>query len=402
MLSVEQALHNLQQTVPGKPGTETVDLEHAHRRVLAEAPVATTDIPPADNSAMDGFAVAYNDLHPGTPVTLPVSARQPAGQAPMPLQPGTAVRIFTGAELPPGADTVIIQEDCRYDTKQVCINVAPEAGANVRGQGEDMRKGQVLLEPGRRLQAADIALLAAGGIGRVTVYRRLTAALLITGDELVQPGEPLPAGRIYDSNTPMLRALLENMGFETAPYHVPDTAEDTIAILRQSATADVIISTGGVSVGEEDHIGNALATLGRTAFWKIAMKPGKPFLFGEVNSTPLFGLPGNPVSALVTFCIFARPFLSAMQGGEFVKPRHWPVKAGFNMTRTSPRQQFLRATLVQEDDHGELTAVPLGRQGSAALDSLSQADALVVIPPEKVISENDPVEVILLAELLSL
>jgi molybdopterin molybdotransferase len=401
MLSVEQALQALQQTLPdNKPATETVPLRAAHRRILAAAPTAKTDVPPASNSAMDGFAIAFKDLNPDGIGTLKISARQPAGQVPEKLAPGTAVRLFTGSEIPPGADTVVIQENCDYDNAQVQIKSRPEAGANVRLQGEDIERGQSLLQRGRRLSAVDIALLAAAGIDAVNVYRRLSAQLIVTGNELARPGEPLQAGQIYDSNSPMLQALLENMGFTVALKRIADNYADTVSMLLEAATADVIISTGGVSVGEEDYIGKALSTAGKTEFWKIAIKPGKPLLFGSINHTPLFGLPGNPVSALVTFCIIARPFLSALQGDEFYCLRHWPVPAGFSTDKKIARQQYLRARLVG-DAGGRLFAKPLAKQGSAMLSSLSDAEVLVRIPSDTLVREGDRIDVIALNELLT-
>lgn len=400
MLSVEQALQALQQALPNdKPTTETVPLHTAHRRILAAAPTAKTDVPPASNSAMDGFAVAFKDLNPDGITTLKISARQPAGQAPARLAPGTAVRLFTGSEIPPGADTVVIQENCDYDNAQVQIKSRPEAGANVRRQGEDIERGQSLLQRGRRLSAVDIALLAAAGIGKVNVYRLLSAQLIVTGNELARPGERLQSGQIHDSNTPMLQALLENMGFTVGLKQIADDYADTVSMLQEAAAADVIISTGGVSVGEEDYIGKALSTAGKTEFWKIAIKPGKPLLFGHVNNTPMFGLPGNPVSALITFCIIARPFLSALQGDEFYRLRLWPVPAGFCIEKRIARQQYLRAGLNY--DNGQLSVKLLAGQGSAILSSLSEADVLAVVPANTIIREGDKIDVIPMSELLA-
>lgn len=405
-LTVAEAWEKLQQSVPNtRPAVEPISLNKALGRTLAAAPSALINVPPADNSAMDGFALRYRDL----PGPLPISQRIPAGSAPQPLAPGSAARIFTGSEIPPGADTVVMQENCRYDETQVSVEKPPQQGANIRPSGEDIAADQPLLAAGHRLRPQDLGLLAAAGIASVQVYRPLRVTVLTTGDELIPPGQPLEPGKIYESNSPMIAALLTRMGFQTDVLRAPDDLSATVELLQQAANNDAIISIGGVSVGEEDHVKNALNQLGETAFWKIGLKPGKPFLLGAIHSsdmhssdipstTPLLGLPGNPVSAFITFALFCKPFLNALQGGTFTIPRHWRAKAGFQLDRPNPRQQYLRATLAMgENGHSSVKLLP--GQSSAMQTSLCNAEVLAVIPPETRVEEGQEIAVISLTEL---
>lgn len=399
-LSVAQAWTQLQQAVPAKrPAAESIPLTDALGRTLAETPVALINVPPAANSAMDGFALRCDDLQ-GTPFTvLPISQRIPAGSAPQPLTPGSAARIFTGSEIPPGADTVVMQENCRYDETQVKVEKLPERGANIRAVGEDITAGQPLLSAGHRLRPQDLGLLAAAGIDAVQVYLPLHVTVLVTGDELIPPGQPLEPGKIYESNSPMIAALLTTMGCRVEVLRAPDNLIATVKLLQQAANSDAVISIGGVSVGEEDHVKNALSQLGQTTFWKIGLKPGKPFLLGNIGNTPLLGLPGNPVSAFITFTLFCKPFLNALQGGAFSTPRHWLAKADFTLAKTNQRQQYFRAVLATGEKEEPVVKL-LGSQSSAVQTSLCNADVLAVIPPDTLVEKGQLVEVISLHELV--
>ncbi len=400
-LTVEEAWSRLQQAVPtSRPDIEAIPIADGLNRVLAETPCARINVPPADNSAMDGFALAVADLAGSEPTTLPISQRIPAGSASQPLAPGTAARIFTGSELPAGADTVVMQENCDYDTEQVTVNQHPEPGENVRRTGEDITLDKAIFQQGHRLRPQDLGLLAAAGIASVRVYRPLKVSLIATGDELVPPGQPLAPGQIYESNGPMIAALLTTMGCEVTIWRAPDDLETTKALLQQAAEGDAVITIGGVSVGEEDHVKSALNQLGETDFWKIGLKPGKPFLFGDINDKPLMGLPGNPVSAFVTLTLFCKPFLSALQGQPFATPRHWWVKSGFAVNRPNTRQQYLRAALAI-DEQGETVANKLKSQSSAVQTSLCEADVLAVIPVEATIEKGQMIRVISLVELVN-
>ena len=402
-LTVPEALTHLQQQVSAITDIETVPLADAHNRVLAADQIAKVNVPPADNSAMDGFALNFADLIEGG--TLPVSQRIPAGQAPQPLQPGTAARIFTGSEIPANADTVVMQENCSYKegADSVTIHKAPSNGAgdNVRPMGQDIRSGEVLLHKGQRLGAPELGLLASIGIAQVPVYRRLRVAVVSTGDELVEPGKELQAGQIYNSNRYLLAGLLQGLHAEVIDLGcAKDDPEAIEALLRRAAEeSDCVLTTGGVSVGEEDHVKPVLAKLGQQEFWKIAIKPGKPLAFGTVCNTPFFGLPGNPVSAFVTFVLFARPYLNALQGSDFCQPRRFTVKAGFEFQRPRKREEYLRANLEIVDGH--LTAIPLSNQSSGVLTSISRAEVLVVVPVGETVANGDKVEVITLDSLLS-
>lgn len=399
-LTVEEAWQRLAQAAPDcRQAMEQTKVVAALGRVLADAPLALTNVPPADNSAMDGFALSPEDSAASAPLTLPISQRIPAGTAPEPLAPGSAARIFTGSEIPPGADAVVMQENCSYDSGQVTVNRLPRSGANIRRCGEDIARGKPLLPAGHRVRPQDIGLLTAAGVEVVDVYRPLRVTLVATGDELAPPGQPLPPGKIYESNSPMVAALLTETGCGVKALRAPDDLQQTTALLQQAAEADAVITIGGVSVGEEDHVKTALNRLGTTDFWKIGLKPGKPFLLGDIAGKPLMGLPGNPVSAFVTFALFCRPFLRAMQGQAFTTPRHWPARAGFDLPKPIQRQQYLRATLAT-DDQGNRVVHKLANQSSAGQTSLCEADVLAVIPPETGIAKGEMIQVISLAELV--
>lgn len=388
-----------------KPIAETEDalLEQALDRVCAGTVASRIDVPGWDNSAMDGYAVHGADLAaPGT--RLRVAQRIPAGSTGVALERGTAARIFTGAPIPPGADTVVIQEVCDADGDQVTIREIPKPGANVRRAGEDIREGQPILQPGIRLQPAHLGLAASVGIERIPVYRRLRVALFSSGDELVMPGLPLGPGQIYNSNRFTLTGMLQRLGCEVIQLgQVVDTLEATCdALARGAEQADLVLASGGVSVGEEDHVKPAVEKMGSLELWKIAIRPGKPLAFGHIGNTPFIGTPGNPVSLFVTFCVFARPFILKCQGvgEEGLFPTPLTVAADFDAPKADKRREYMRARLAP-DGEGRLWATPYPSRSSAVLSSVAWANGLAVIPEQQTLSRGDPVQFLSFHELLA-
>ncbi|HMY39844.1 MAG TPA: molybdopterin molybdotransferase MoeA, partial [Marinagarivorans sp.] len=368
MLSLAQAQATLWQQAVPVAQIIWLPLQQALGARAAQAVLAQLAVPPADNSAMDGYALRLSDATE----PLPVSARIAAGCAPEPLAPGCAARIFTGGEIPPGADTVVMQEntECLPDGR-VRITVPPKLGANIRPMGQDISPGQLLVAAGERLGPVALALLASQGITQVEVLRPVKVALVATGSELVAPGQALGAGQIYNSNSQLLGSALSLLGAQVHHYSVADDAAQTQALLAELAAGmDVIVSTGGVSAGEEDHVKASLAALGQVSFWKIALKPGKPFMFGQIGATPVLGLPGNPASSFITYCLLAKPFIQALQGGpaRLPPPRLVPVACSLS---AGSREEFVRVEWV------EAGVRPLANQSSGALRSLSLADGVV-------------------------
>ena len=383
-------------------GTETVSTFDADGRVLAQDLVSALQVPPQDNSAMDGYAVRSSEIaDEGVP--LPVSQRIPAGAAPQPLAPGSAARIFTGATIPPGADAVVMQEETEPAGEQIVrILRVPAPGQWIRRSGEDVTRGAVVLAQGERLTAAALGLAASIGKDSLAVARRPRVALFSTGDELVMPGEVAPGemkpGAIYNSNRFFLSALLRRLECEVSDYGiVPDKRDATVQALEHAAKGnDLVLTSGGVSVGEEDHIKPAVQQLGSLDLWQIAIKPGKPFAYGKVGGAHFMGLPGNPVSSLVTFLLLVRPFLLKLQGATQLAPARMQLPAHFAWPRADKRREFLR---VRRNAQGGLDLFP--NQSSGVLTSAAWGDGLVDNPPGQTIEQGQLVSFISLAELLA-
>lgn len=392
LLPVDEAKTILLQSVAAcNLEKETIPLATALGRVLAIDVDASVDVPPADNSAMDGYCFRLQDLKGDTP--LRVSQRIPAGSVAMPLEPGTAARIFTGGEIPASADVVVMQENTELVDNAVRIKETPQTGQNIRPQGQDISAGQVVLAQGHRLRPQDLGLLASIGVAHVEVCRPLTVAVLSTGDEIVEPGQPLQTGQIYNSNRYTLLGLIAGLGMNVLDIGVvEDDLAATEKALKTASEADVIISTGGVSVGEEDHVKNALDRLGEVALWKLAIKPGKPFTFGQVLQTPFMGLPGNPAAVLITFCILCRPYLLKSQGAVNIEPLLVESSADFSTKKPAVRQQYLQARLLDGSEGNRVEIFP--NQSSGMLSSAAWANGVVVVPAQQVIEKGDKVQFI--------
>ena len=391
-LSRDAALERILARARPLAGTQTIPLDEGLGRVLAVPIASTVDVPGWDNSAMDGYAIRTADLEPAAGL-LRVAQRIPAGTAGLTLEPGTAARIFTGAPVPTGADTVVIQEHCKRDGDWVQIPAGTQAGGNIRRAGEDLRAGVEAIPAGTRLGPQHLGLAASGGAAQLTVYRRLRVAVLASGDELIAPGKPLAPGQIYDSNRFALNGLLRGLGCEVLDLGlVPDTLEATVdAFAQAAACADLVLTSGGVSVGEEDHVKAAIERLGSLDLWSVAVRPGKPLAFGQVGATFFLGCPGNPVSLFVTFCLFARPLVLRLQGvaGDLA-PRSFSVRAGFDWLRPDRRREFHRARLAT-GPNGEPEAIVYPSRSAGVLSSVVWADGLVEIPEGQAVRRGEPV-----------
>jgi molybdopterin molybdotransferase len=401
MLSVDEALARLLAGAKTVSEVETVPTLAATGRVVARAQASTLNVPPLDNTAMDGYAVRAADCASGT-ARLRIAQRIAAGAVGKPLEPGSAARIFTGAPIPSGADAVVIQEVCAVEGDHVVVKHQPQPGEWVRRAGEDIRAGSTILEAGTRLRAQEVGLAASVGLASLPVYRKVRAALFSTGNELVMPGEPLPAGSIYNSNRFTLTGLLRTIGCEVDDLGiVPDTLAATREALRRAAaTSDLIVTSGGVSVGEEDHVKPAVDAEGRLDLWRIAMKPGRPLAFGAVRradgtEASFIGLPGNPVSSFVTFVLFVRPFVLRRQGVTRLEPHAYSMRADFDWPKPDPRREFLRARL---NASGGLDLFP--NQSSGVLTSTVWGDGLVDNPSKQAINRGDVVRFLPFSELL--
>ncbi len=387
LLSVDEALERLLTAAHPVAETESIPTLAATGRVLAVAQRSTMNVPPMDNSAMDGYAVRVADLaRPDS--RLKVAQKIMAGSTGIPLAPRTAARIFTGAPIPAGADAVVMQEDCAQEGDEVVVKKVPARGEWIRLVGSDIRSGGEVLPAGLRLRPQDTGLAASVGIAALPVHRRVRVGLFFTGDELVMPGDPLPPGRIYNSNRFTLNGLANTFGCEVRDYGiVPDSLEATRAALRRaSAECDLIVTSGGVSVGDADFVKPAVEAEGELLMWRIAMKPGRPLAFGRVGKAAFIGLPGNPVSSFVTFLIFVRPFLLKLEGIDRVFPRTVSARADFDWSDPDTRREFLRA---RWNARGGLDLYPT--QDSAVLTSTAWADGLVDNPADHPIRSGDTV-----------
>ncbi|WNC88284.1 molybdopterin molybdotransferase MoeA [Paraburkholderia sp. FT54] len=423
MLATAEALATLLGAASPLAGTESIPTLEALNRVLAADVTSPLDVPPMNTSSMDGYAIRTADLTAQGNTRLPVSQRIPAGHAPEPLKPGTAARIFTGATVPPGADAIVMQEQTEAAGAEVTILHSPQPGEWITAQGADIRSGSVILPAGTRLTPQALGLAASVGCAELVVRRRVKVAVFFTGDELTMPGEPLKPGAIYNSNRFTLRGLLEKLGCEVTDYGiVADKLDATRATLREAAEAhDLILTCGGVSVGEEDHVKPAVEAEGRLAMWQIAMKPGKPLAFGAVRraaqhgetaagsasasapapapapaETFFIGLPGNPVSSFATFLLFVRPFILSLAGVQTVAPRALSLRADFTQSKGDRRNEFLRARI---NPAGGLDLFP--NQSSAVLTSTVWGDGLIDNPPNHAISAGETVRFIPFSELLN-
>jgi molybdopterin molybdotransferase len=380
LLGVDAALALIEARIAPVVGEEAVAVSAAAGRILARDLVARFDVPPHANSAVDGFALAHADLSPDGETVLPVAGRAAAGH-PLgrPVARGEAIRIFTGAPMPDGTDTVMMQEDCVIEAGRVRLQPGIKKGANRRHAGEDVAAGSVALPAGHRLKPTDLGLAAALGNERLPVYRPLRAALLSTGDEVCEPGTKLAAGAIYDANRVMLAALLRGLGCRVSDLGIcPDRAGVLADTLSTAAAGhDLIVTSGGVSTGEEDHVRAAIEKLGRLDFWRLAIKPGRPVALGQLKGVPLIGLPGNPVAAALTFAILARPLILRLSGANQPPPPTYPVRAGFGYRKRTGRREYVRATLARED--GGLVAHKYPKDGAGILSSIVQSDGFVVL-----------------------
>jgi molybdopterin molybdotransferase len=400
LLDFDSALDQLLALAHPLAGQIDLPTAQAHGRVLAQDQISNLDVPPMDNSQMDGWAVRRADLLAGGELTM--SQRIAAGSVPSPLLPGTVARVFTGAMIPPGADAVVMQEQARLEGERVSFEAIPEPGEWIRRAGEDIRRGAVVLEAGTRLSPQALGLAASVGLASLPVKPRVRVACFFTGDELAMPGEPLKPGAIYNSNRFVLTALLSRLGCDVIDLGiVPDTLEATRAALRDAAAAsDLIVTSGGMSVGEEDHVKPALQAEGSLKTWQVAIKPGKPLAWGEVRraqggTAQFIGLPGNPVSSFVTFLLFVRPFILRMQGVREAADRSLSMRADFDWPKPDRRREFLRARFNAQ---GGLDL--FANQGSGVLTSTVWADGLIDNPSQHEIVRGDLVRFLPFSEWL--
>jgi len=400
LMPIGQALAELEARLSPAVGTEEVALSDALGRILAENVVSRVNVPPHDNSAVDGWAFRFADLPEGR--ALPVVGRVAAGH-PLegPLPPGGTVRIFTGAPLPEGADTVAMQEDCAEEHGTVVLPGKLKSGDNARAAGEDVAKGDVVLPAGRRLRPQELGLAAAIGRTALTVYRPLRVAVFSTGDEVRDPGQELAAGCIYDSNRFTASGLLRGLGADVTdlgilPDHLPTI---TAALAEAAAGHDLILTSGGVSIGDEDHVKAAVLAQGSLHFWRLAIKPGRPVALGEVAGTPFVGLPGNPVAVIITFLLIARPLALRLMGATGTTVPRYPVVAGFAFRHKPGRREFLRARLAPVD--GRLVAEKFPSDGSGVLSSMVWSEGLVEIGEDRGdIAPGDSVDFLSYAEMM--
>lgn len=398
MLSADQLLAELLMRARALTLTASIATESCLGRILAQDQISHITVPPLDNSAMDGYAVRAMECSVGA--VLAVSQRIPAGQVGTALLAGTAARIFTGAPIPDDADAVIMQENCVVEGDYIRIRQTVKIGENIRRAGEDIKTGDIVLSAGTRMSAAHMGLAASVGLASVPVYTQLKIASFSTGDELVQPGSPLTAGQIYNSNRYTIAGLIATLGCEWIDLgSIPDTLSATLEALQHaSLVADVIITSGGVSVGEEDHVKAAVAQLGQIDLWKVAMKPGKPLAYGRIGEADFIGLPGNPVSAFATFSLFARPFILKRMGARDFLPLVYKVRAASAWVKAGDRREFLRAHTRAGTD-GTLEATLFPNQSSGVLTSTTWANGFIDLDIGQTIAVGDMISFIPFNEL---
>ena len=402
LMSADEALEFLLDASATTEKKESVSLDNSLGRILAFDIHSTINVPGFDNSSMDGYAIALSDNQLlQNNLSFDIVDRIPAGSTGNELNKGCAARIFTGAPIPKGANTVIMQEECEVseDGTQITIARAIKLNENIRPTGNDIVEDDVILSSGKQIQPQDISLASSVGVGELIVYKKIKVGVFFTGDELVEPGTPLSSGKIYNSNRYALVALLRQVGCEVINLgNIEDKFSATCDALEAlESQCDLIMTTGGVSVGEEDHVKPAVESLGEINLWKIRMKPGKPLAYGKVKQTPFIGLPGNPVSSFVTFCIFSLPFIKKMQGNNNYQSKIIKVKANFEGKRTKPRREYARARI----DHSENTPVAnlYPKQGSDVMSSIVWADGLVEIPENKTFEPGELLNYYPLSEL---
>ncbi len=384
LMTADEALALLTERLDIVVEPETAGLRAALGRILAADVVADRSVPPHDNAAVDGYAVSFDDLDEDGETRLPVTARLAAGQAlDRAAAAGEAIRIFTGAPMPHGMDTVLMQEDCRREGNDVVIPPGIKRGANRRHAGEDIEGGSVILHAGCRLRPQDLGLAASIGRATLEVYRRLRVGLFSTGDEIREVGDELPPGCVYDANRYALIGLLESLGCVVEDLGIlPDRFEAIRDALRSAAAShDLIVTSGGVSTGDEDHVRQAVTELGSIHFWRLAIRPGRPLALGQVADIPFLGLPGNPVAVMVTFMRFARPAILLMAGCRDIHPRTFHVRASFGYKKKLNRREWLRVALFTDDD-GTPAVRKFPRDGAGILSSMVAADGLVELPED--------------------
>lgn len=401
LVPYDEALENLLDHASPVVETNSVSLTQALGRILSSDLTSSINVPPAANSAMDGYAIRMSDVQASGKTTLKVTQRIPAGEVGETILAGTAARIFTGAPVPPEADVVIMQEQVEVRDDMMSFDVPVKFRQNIRAAGEDISQGDIILKKGSKLRAQDLGLAASIGTGQLKTTRKVRVGIFFTGDELVEPGNPLGPGKIYDSNRYTITGLLQNLGCEIVDLGiVGDTFEQTKnAILKATEQTDLVITSGGVSVGEEDYVRIALEKLGQLHMWRLKIKPGKPLAFGKVNNTAFIGLPGNPVSVFATFCLFVSPFIKKLQGRNKILAESMTVIADFDWPESDRRREFTRARL-QRDENNQLTASLYPNQGSGVLMSTSWADGFIEIPEDTTVKSGDRVNYISFTEFL--
>ena len=379
LMTLEQAGERVAALVEPVSGTQVLALSEADGRVLAQDVVAGLDLPPFANSAVDGYAVRFADLAASGETRLPVAGRVAAGaDAGGVTTRGVAVRVFTGAPMPPGADTVFMQEDVVLDGPVAVLPAGLAPGANARPAGEDIARGTVAATTGQRLRPQDIALLSALGLTEVTLRRRPRVAIFSTGDELIEPGTPLPPAAIYDANRALLRAMVARAGAKVIDLGILRDERESLAqrLAEAAGDCDLVLTSGGVSTGEEDHVKAAVERAGDLAFWRIGIKPGRPVALGRIGATPFIGLPGNPVAVFVTFAFVARAMIARLAGTEPSRPLALPVRLGFPYRKKEGRREYVRVSLEAAVD-GVMVARKHPQDGAGVLTSLTRTDGLV-------------------------